>query len=250
MHLEGHHVGYEAAAEECAKKNCAPISSKFVHKDAADTYGWAQLVAVKNFPFAHVNDPVIRAAIRYNEMDRATLLKRMIALVDVVDFKIVQDLAGKTFALVFDGFTDSAEHAIVIFAATEDGLLFLAFPPFTNEASMTAAEHIDFLDMVHAQYGLHVADMVAVVPDNMETNKAISRRVGVPRVGCAAHRFNLAVRERLKPHMSLIKKVSGLMRKLKTVKRIAKLKEHGCEYKPVPLHELRWSGCYRMMQRF
>ncbi|KAE9050056.1 hypothetical protein PR001_g2739 [Phytophthora rubi] len=38
------------------------------------------------------------------------------------------------------------------------------------------------------------------------------------------------------------------MRKLKTVKRIAKLKQHGCTYKPVLL--LRWSGCYRMPQRF
>ncbi|GMF34364.1 unnamed protein product [Phytophthora fragariaefolia] len=40
------------------------------------------------------------------------------------------------------------------------------------------------------------------------------------------------------------------MRKLKTVERVAKLKQHGCTYKPVPLHELRWSGCYRMLQRF
>ncbi|KAG3069148.1 hypothetical protein PI124_g21555 [Phytophthora idaei] len=40
------------------------------------------------------------------------------------------------------------------------------------------------------------------------------------------------------------------MRKLKTVKRIAKLKQNGCFYKPVSLHEFRWSGCYRMLQRF
>ncbi|KAE8889413.1 hypothetical protein PF005_g6955 [Phytophthora fragariae] len=70
----------------------------FVHKDAAYTYGWTKLIVVKNFPFAHVNDPVIRAAIRFKPMDWATFLKRMIALVDAVDFKIVQDLAGKTFA--------------------------------------------------------------------------------------------------------------------------------------------------------
>ncbi|KAG3110002.1 hypothetical protein PI125_g10425 [Phytophthora idaei] len=40
------------------------------------------------------------------------------------------------------------------------------------------------------------------------------------------------------------------MRKLKTVKRIAKLKDNRCFYKPAPLHELCWSGCYRMLQRF
>ncbi|KAG3249528.1 hypothetical protein PI124_g5828 [Phytophthora idaei] len=86
----------------------------FVHKDAADTYGWTKLIALKNLPFTHVDDPISRSAIRYKAMDRATLLKRMVAL----------------------------------------GLRFLAFSPFQDESSMTAAEHIDFLDMVLSQYGL------------------------------------------------------------------------------------------------
>ncbi|TMW66642.1 hypothetical protein Poli38472_014618 [Pythium oligandrum] len=38
------------------------------------------------------------------------------------------------------------------------------------------------------------------------------------------------------------------MRKLKTVKRSAILKASGCTLKPTPLHELRWSGCYRMLK--
>ncbi|KAG1699182.1 hypothetical protein DVH05_014099 [Phytophthora capsici] len=51
-HLQSHHAGYEAVAEECLKKKCPPISTMFVHKDAEDTYGWTKLVALKNFPFA------------------------------------------------------------------------------------------------------------------------------------------------------------------------------------------------------
>ncbi|KAG3089225.1 hypothetical protein PI124_g17724 [Phytophthora idaei] len=66
----------------------------FVHKDAADTYGWTKLVALKNFPFIHVDDPIIRSAIRYKAMDRATLLKRMVALVGVVDTNSAEELAG------------------------------------------------------------------------------------------------------------------------------------------------------------
>ncbi|KAE9045282.1 hypothetical protein PR003_g15097 [Phytophthora rubi] len=84
-HLRSHHVGFEAVAEECAKKGCTPIRSIFVHKDAADTFGWTMLVALKNFPLAHVDDAVIRSAICYNAMDRVTLLKRMTSLVGVVD---------------------------------------------------------------------------------------------------------------------------------------------------------------------
>ncbi|KAG2758943.1 hypothetical protein Pcac1_g28977 [Phytophthora cactorum] len=146
-HLQDFHNGYETVAEECVKNNCEPLSSMFVHKDAADTYGWTKLVALKTFPFTHVDDPIIRYAIRYKAMDRATLLKRMVALVGVVDTNSAEKLAGEKFALVFDGLTDSAEHAIAFFAATKQGLRFLAFLPFQDESSMTAAEHIDFLDM-------------------------------------------------------------------------------------------------------
>eukprot|EP00644_Phytophthora_capsici_P017863 jgi/Phyca11/62524/gw1.62.242.1 len=118
----------------------------------------------------------------------------MTALVEVIDLKISSEIS------------DSAEHALAIFAATSKGIRFLAFSPFQDESSMTAAEHIDFIDMVLSQYGLHISDMIAIVADNMETNKAIARRVDVPFVGCAAHRFNLAVRQRIEPHMKLIKK--------------------------------------------
>ncbi|ETO71446.1 hypothetical protein F444_12229, partial [Phytophthora nicotianae P1976] len=94
----------------------------------------------KKILFAHVDDLVIRAAVRYKAMDRATFLKRMTAPVGVIDIKISKDIAGE------------------------------------------------------------------IVADNMETNKAIARRVDVPLVGCATHRFNLVVRERLEPHMKIIKK--------------------------------------------
>ncbi|GMF34362.1 unnamed protein product [Phytophthora fragariaefolia] len=129
-----------------------------------------------------VDDAFIRSVIRYKAMDRATLLKRMTSLVGVVDGKICVELAGEKFVLVFDGFTDSAEHTIAIFAATKKGVRFLTFSPFHNEASMTAAEHIDFLDLMLAQYGLHIVNMLAIVADNMPTNKTIARRVDVPLV--------------------------------------------------------------------
>ncbi|KAE9317815.1 hypothetical protein PR003_g18384 [Phytophthora rubi] len=248
--LISHHHGYKEAAAMCMKNPCAPTASMFAHKDAANTFGWTKLVALKNFPFAHVDDPVIRDTIRVKPMDKRTLLKRMMSLVGVVDIKAAEELGGEKFVLVFDGFTDAAEHAIVIFAATKKGIRFLTFSPFQDEASQTASEHIAFLDLALDQYGLDVANMIAIVADNMETNKAITRRIKVAMIGCAAHRFNLAVRQWIEPHMPLIKKVSSLMQRLKTEKRVAKLKLNGCKYKPLALHELRWSGCYRMLKRF
>ncbi|KAE9014288.1 hypothetical protein PR003_g5945 [Phytophthora rubi] len=103
------------------------ISHLQVYKDAADTYGWTELVALKNFPFGHIDDPAIHAAVRYKEMDRTTLLKRMTAQVGVVVIKIGEELFGEKFGPVLDGFTVSAEHAIAVFAATKKGFRFLAF---------------------------------------------------------------------------------------------------------------------------
>ncbi|KAF4131703.1 hypothetical protein GN958_ATG19106 [Phytophthora infestans] len=162
----------------------------FAHKDAADTYDWAKLVALRKFSFAYTDDPAIRAAVRYKAMDRKTLLKRMISLVGVVDVKIMDELSG---ALVFDGFTAAAEHAIAIFASTKNGIRFLAFSPFLDEVSMTAAEHIEFLDRGLDHYNLDIDYMVAIVAVNMETNRAISRRISVQLIGCAAHHFNLSI---------------------------------------------------------
>ncbi|ETL92895.1 hypothetical protein L917_08859 [Phytophthora nicotianae] len=138
----------------------------------------------------------------------------------------MHELSGENFALVLDGFTDAAEHAIAIFAATKNGIRFLAFSRFLDEVLMTAAEYMGFLDMVLDHYKLDIANMVVIVADNMETNKAISRRISVPLNGCAAHRFNLAARKWLEPLMHFIKKVT------------------------IPLHELRWSSCYRVLKRF
>jgi hypothetical protein len=55
--------------------------------------------------------------------------------------------------------------------------------------------------------------------------KAITNLLDVPLVGCASHRFNLAVEEYLSSNFSdKIKKVYGLMKKTNTLKSCAKLR--------------------------
>eukprot|EP00644_Phytophthora_capsici_P010759 jgi/Phyca11/104645/e_gw1.9.920.1 len=48
-------------------------------------------------------------------------------------------------------------------------------------------------------------DMVGfLVGDNCSTNQSIATKMGVPLVGCASHRFNLAVGKYLAPHEALL----------------------------------------------
>ncbi|ETI52712.1 hypothetical protein F443_04263 [Phytophthora nicotianae P1569] len=188
----------------------------FVDQDALSTHQWMNLVVNKNFPFMAVDDGVVRSAIKYNSMNSRTLKARMVATVELVEPCLQEEFKGEKFALVFDGVTDGCEHSLAVFAATQKGIRFLTLSSFVEEKSMTADEHIRFLDMVLNQYKLEANNLIAIVCDNMETNKAISRRIDAPMIGCAAHRFNLAVKEYVQDHRALIKKVASLMRKLKS----------------------------------
>ncbi|POM71686.1 Hypothetical protein PHPALM_11713 [Phytophthora palmivora] len=174
-----------------------------VHKDTSDTYGKIELVALKISPL-HMW-MVLPFALH------------MVALVEIVDQKLAESSPEKILRWY------TAERVIAISLLLFDG---------------SRRAH-NIFGYGYGTLRTHVTDMIAVVADNTKTNKDISRCVDVPFVGCATHRFNLAVRERLEPNMRLIKKVSGPMNKLKTVKRFAKLKHFGCHYKPVSLHEFR-----------
>ena len=86
-------------------------------------------------------------------------------------------------------------------------------------------------------FGKNIADnVVALIADNCETNKALARLCEVPLIGCHSHRLALAVKEYLKPHDKLISKVNALMGKLRTPKIAAKLREHS-PLRPIQLQD-------------
>ncbi|ETP51426.1 hypothetical protein F442_03441 [Phytophthora nicotianae P10297] len=215
-HLASKHSGYEDVVRQCMRDKRSVTMDMFVDQDALSTHQWMNLVVNKNFPFMAVDDGVVRSAIKYNSMNSRTLKARMVATVELVEPCLQEEFKGEKFALVFDGVTDGCEHSLAVFAATQKGIRFLTLSSFGDEKSMTADEHIRFLDMVLNQYKLEANNLIAIVCDNMETNKAISRRIDAPMIGCAAHRFNLAVKEYVQDHRALIKKVASLMRKLKS----------------------------------
>ncbi|OWY99709.1 LOW QUALITY PROTEIN: hypothetical protein PHMEG_00029250 [Phytophthora megakarya] len=201
-YLERHHAGFESVTEKCMTKNRSPISTMVVHKDAAGTFGRVKQAVMMNSPFRTWKIP---SFVQSFVTSRCALVKRMVGLIEVADLKHFSELSGEKFALVFDGFTDSTEHALANFATTRKG----------DESSMTSAEHIAVLEMVLSQYGMHLSDMTAIVADNMETTYYTS--------------------------YIAYKKREWLAEKVKTVKCISKLKAVGCDLNPSP----STTGCYR-----
>ena len=49
--------------------------------------------------------------------------------------------------------------------------------------------------------------IACIVGDNCNVNKALADRLGLPLVGCAAHRFNLAVQKYLEKYDALLGQV-------------------------------------------
>jgi hypothetical protein len=77
-----------------------------------------------------------------------------------------------------------------------------------DETEYTAEAHLDFFEYVLSVFGKTVGDVICLVGDNCNVNKALADLMGVPLVGCAAHRLNLAIQEYLSSHQeTLLSKV-------------------------------------------
>ncbi|KUF78770.1 Pre-mRNA-splicing factor 38A [Phytophthora nicotianae] len=80
-------------------------------------------------------------------------------------------------------------------------------------------------------------------------NKRLARLMGIPLVGCASHRLNLAVRTLLEPHEADLEQVQSLMKRLRTLTQAAKLRLK-TSLKPKLRQETRWGSTYAMLARY
>lgn len=85
----------------------------------------------------------------------------------------------------------------------------LAFSPLLEEDNQTSDNHLELIEFVLELFGKDVSDVICLVGDNCNTNKALADLCDLPLVGCAAHRFNLAVQDYLeiKAHNDLLVQV-------------------------------------------
>ncbi|RLN86024.1 hypothetical protein BBJ28_00020367 [Nothophytophthora sp. Chile5] len=89
-----------------------------------------------------------------------------------------------------------------------------------------------------------------MIGDNCSVNQYIGRREGaIPLIGCASHRFNLAVRDFLKDDEPLVGKIQTLMLKLRTIKGRALLRRV-TKLSPVLRNDTRWSSSFEMLKRY
>jgi len=175
----------------------------------------------------------------------------MIAVAKKLGVVITEEM-GVLFGLMFDGWSHLTMHFIGVYALYVVGgrlqRTLLALSPL-DDGSQDADAHIELLRNVLAVYNKTVDMVQFIVADNCNTNRSIATKLGVPLVGCASHRFNLAVNTFLTEHDLLLRKVNNLMSQLRQANNAAELN------KLTPLRAkkrnvTRWSSTYEMLERF
>lgn len=228
--------------------------SLFYPKKTLQTWGWIDLVCASLQPFAIVENISFRRHIKYEPISRNTLHKYMAELVGIVEQKI-QKLLPSKFAIIFDGWSVDTTHYVGVFASfpsrNELGYekVLLALSPFFDEDSQSADAYFEFTEFVLGVYGRNINNVTAMIGDNCKTNKSFVDKTGRGFIGCASHRFNLAVKDLIAEHEPAITKVHELMKKLHTPNIAGKLLKV-THLKPKSYIKTRWSSTYEMLQRF
>ncbi len=177
---------------------------------------------------------------------------------------IKSKLSTSKFVVMFDGWTEGTKHYIGLNVSynvhcKESGKKFptqslLSMRPLLAEeiVGMTATDHLRHISKVMSSCGRASEDILCFVGDNCAVNKKMAADLGVPLLGCASHKFNLAVRLWIKsqPQLAMtISKVSLIMKKASTLKIVTKLRKLTA-YSTVRENDTRWSLTYQILTRF
>ena len=126
----------------------------------------------------------------------------------------------------------------------------LSFSPLENEESPTTREHETQVKYVLELFGKSVDFIVAIIGDNNEVKKLLSRLLNKPLIGCASHKFALTIINFLLPYEAAIATINDLMGKLKGKKLGGKLRSSGCQLAPQQMNITRWSSTFNMVKRY
>jgi hypothetical protein len=248
-HIRTAHTDYLNVME--SKKKDAKESNqlyKFVNMKSSLVYNWLELVIELNFPFALLENKLFRKAVKYEDISVDTFQKYLYLVTAEVEVQVAKDLPAK-FGLVIDGWSEGNQHFFGLYAASEKGFPLLAFAPPFDEDSYTATNQAAFIADCLEIYGKTVKDVLFLVADNTAVNPATADRLHCPFIGCASHRFNLAVKEFMRTHEDSLNNINELMKKLSTLKIAGALRKK-TDLKPVTRNVTRWSSTYSMLKRF
>jgi len=157
---------------------------------------------------------------------------------------------SQRFGLLIDGWTEGTTYYYGLFAAYSKGTN--NYQRFLTISLKLNTELYLRLHLLLTRSRLTTETKIAsffLSENNTNTNPATATKLGVPFIGCASHRFNLAVQSYLDTYDEITSSINTLMKTLSNIKKAGKLRLK-TNLEPVTKNVTRWSSTYSMVERF
>ena len=191
-------------------------------------------VVLRNMPIIEVENQITREIAAIKPISAQTLSKYIEKVANVLVSTIGSEIMKSgLYTILMDGWSSGTDHYVAIIAGfvcprtNEYKEALLAIQPTLEASNLGADAHIALFESTLQLYNLKKETLVCIIGDNCATNKAISKRWKIPLVGCASHRFNLAVRKWIEEQPGLpeaLTRLATLMGKARNVVPAAKLR--------------------------
>lgn len=256
-HLKEKHPDWEQVYADFKKDNPgkrkpAPGQIFFVNPKVIQLHSWLTWIINRNLPLSAVETKEFRD---YSSLDPIGVdtLTKYLRLVDLEIENALKNELPQRFGLLIDGWSEGTTHYYGLFAAYTEGTVhyqrFLTIAPPLDETAYGAESQASFIvDTVEA-YNRTKNSILFLVGDNTNTNPATAAKLDVPFIGCASHRFNLAVQSYLDTYDEITSSINNLMKSLSNIKKAGKLRLK-TDLEPVTKNVTRWSSTYSMVERF
>ncbi|RAW27359.1 hypothetical protein PC110_g16242 [Phytophthora cactorum] len=214
-------------------------------------FQWIEWVVARNMSLSEVDDPLTRIMSKLKPVCSKTLKVYLAMVAEAVEATISAEMSGP-FVIMFDASTFILENYVALFAMYwHDGKLkqtLLVIAPM-EEGDLTVQSPCLFIQRTIEFFHQSETNLAFLIGDNCATSRVIATRLNVPLIGCASHRFNLAVNSFLDNHKPEVDAVSTLMAALRTINNRAALREH-TPLSPLRPNVTRWGSTFEMVARY
>jgi hypothetical protein len=251
-HLITDHPDYE---DQCnvLSRNGSVLSHFVLIPKVVNIVDWMDWILDQNLPFSFVDKESTRKNSSLKPISSETLKAKMFLLEEHLQTYIAQNLPEK-FGILFDGWSDSNVHYLAVYAVVPFSDIFgqyplLMFSPLLDEENLSSESYNAAFDWIMDKYKKKHENISFFIGDNCSINVKAARDRGIPLIGCASHRLNLAVKKFLIKFSPILEKLNCLMKKLKTIKGKAFLKQNGFKMSKT-INQTRWSSVFQMLERY
>lgn len=176
-----------------------------------------------------MEDKILHQHLNLDPICFNTFKNQIEAVVDVVEKTLT--ILSDRFCLVFNDWGHGDTHCLDIFerypAEIDSGhkSLLITFYTMRDETKLDTDEKWNLFKITLQLYKKLLSHVVCFIGDNCKVNNRSARLCDLTMVGCASHRFNLAVVDIVSRNNTIIVKFRNVMVILRKIITAAKLRE-------------------------